>query len=215
MLHPWLTFGSPVRRPSFVTQGWANWRGGRADYHRGLDIRAATGDPVYAIGSGVVKYARADYPGSDAGNWIGIEHADQLLSRYIHLSKMYVSVGQKVSHGQLIGLAGSTGASTPHLHFDVVVPATRLAQYVALFGKPASGFGSSDFGVKVPGEPLIPIDRYDSDVIAGMQQQGIPSYGQIVREGGAGVSTVVAVVGLLALGAAGAYYVKTTRPRWF
>lgn len=215
MLHPWLTFGSPVPRPSFASQGWANWRAGRADVHRGLDLRVPVGTPVRAIGAGTVKYARADYPGSDAGNWIGIEHADGLLSRYIHLSKMYVNPGERVAHGQIIGLSGCTGTSCagPHLHFDVIVPATKLPQYVSFFGKPASGFVASDFGVKVPGEPLIPIDRYDADVIAGMQQQGIPSYGQIVRES-ADRNTALVALSLLALAGAGVYYVRTVKPRW-
>jgi len=212
MTHPWLTFGSPVRRPSYATQGWAQDRPARSDIHRGMDIRAAVGDPVYAIGDGVVQYARANYAGSDAGNWIGVLHEGDLLSRYLHLSKIFVAAGQQVRRGDLIGAAGMTGASSPHLHFDVYLPESRLAEYVQLFGTPASGFRKSDFGYKVPGEPLIPIDAYAQKVIDGARSQGILFYGQVKHSSS---GTIIAVVGILALAGAGVYYVKTVQPRWF
>jgi murein DD-endopeptidase MepM/ murein hydrolase activator NlpD len=198
-----------------MTQGWANERT-RKDptdhYHRGVDIRAAVGDPVYSIGDGVVKYVRSDYAGSTAGNWIGVIHEGEMLSRYIHLSKILVSVSQRVSKGQQIGLAGSTGSSTPHLHLDVNLPESRLAEYVALFRSPTSGFKASDFGYKVPVEPLIPVDQYQSDVILGAGRQGIALYTQVPRGGaGGGSGTVIAVLGLLALAGAGVYYVRSRR----
>ena len=85
--------------------------------HNGVDLAGATGTPVYATADGLV--ARADYWGS-YGNYIQIEHGDDLQTRYAHLSGYEVVAGERVVKGQLIGYIGSTGRSTgPHLHYEV------------------------------------------------------------------------------------------------
>lgn len=215
-MHPWLRFVSPVNRPSTATQGWGRPRpasvGGQ---HRGLDLSAKVGDPVYAVGDGVVEFARTD-PESTAGLWVGIRHEDHLLTRYLHLSRVLVTVGQVVRAGQMIGQAGTTGFSEgPHLHFDAILGKDRLAEYVQLFGMPQGGFGpASDFGYKVPAEPLIPVDTYSqAGVVADARAYGIPLYAEVARgpspKGVAGA--IAAVAGLSALVAAGVFLYRTTR----
>jgi len=95
----------------------------RSVSHNGLDIGAAasgvTGDKILAAYDGVVTIAAYS---TSAGNWIWINHGGGLYTVYMHTSKMLVSVGDKVSRGQLIALMGNTGNSTgAHLHFGVRV----------------------------------------------------------------------------------------------
>ena len=90
--------------------------GGRRN-HKGVDLAAPTGTPVYATADGVVE--RADWF-SSYGLFIRIEHGAELETRYAHLSRLAVSAGDRVSKGDLIGYVGSTGRSTgPHLHYEV------------------------------------------------------------------------------------------------
>jgi murein DD-endopeptidase MepM/ murein hydrolase activator NlpD len=90
--------------------------GGRRD-HKGIDLAAPTGTPVYASADGVV--GKAEWF-SSYGNFIQIEHGAEMQTRYAHLSGYAVSAGEFVRKGQLIGYVGSTGRSTgPHLHYEV------------------------------------------------------------------------------------------------
>ena len=87
-------------------------------YHYGIDIDGSTGDPVRAAGSGTVVVA-GHYDGC-GGNEVHIDHGDGLVSWYRHLSRIDVSVGDRVSAGALIGLVGDTGCSLgSHLHFAI------------------------------------------------------------------------------------------------
>ena len=87
-------------------------------FHKGIDIAAPKGTPVYASADG--KVIRAEFVRSGYGNLIIIQHADDLATYYGHLSKIIARKGDRVSKGQLIGKVGSTGRSTgPHLHFEV------------------------------------------------------------------------------------------------
>jgi murein DD-endopeptidase MepM/ murein hydrolase activator NlpD len=87
--------------------------------HKGIDMAAPTGTPVYAPADGVVS--KAEWFGA-YGNFIAIGHGSELETRYGHLSRMAVSAGQRVRKGDLIGYVGSTGRSTgPHLHYEVRV----------------------------------------------------------------------------------------------
>ena len=89
----------------------------RRRFHRGNDFRADRGTPVYAAGAGTVIWCsrRGGY-----GRSIDIRHADGLVTRYGHLSKILVTRGQQVDADAEIGLVGSTGRATgPHLHFEV------------------------------------------------------------------------------------------------
>lgn len=87
--------------------------------HKGLDMAAPTGTPVYATADGMVSKAEWF---SGYGNFIAIAHGADLETRFGHLSRYVVSAGQRVRKGDLIGYVGSTGRSTgPHLHYEVRV----------------------------------------------------------------------------------------------
>ena len=89
----------------------------RKSTHTGLDIAASTGTPIKVIADGTVTCA--SYQGS-YGKLVKIDHGNGLETWYGHTSKMYVSVGQKVTAGDVIALVGSTGNSTgPHLHLEI------------------------------------------------------------------------------------------------
>jgi murein DD-endopeptidase MepM/ murein hydrolase activator NlpD len=84
------------------------------------------GVPEYAAGDGVVDVVRGGYSGG-YGNNVIISHAGGIKTLYGHMSVIYVSAGQTVSKGEVIGLMGSTGRSTgPHLHFEVRVGGSKV-----------------------------------------------------------------------------------------
>lgn len=87
--------------------------------HKGIDIAAPYGTPIYAAESGTVTEAAGGWNGG-YGNCIRIEHADGKVTLYGHQSSLAVEYGDYVVKGQLIGYVGSTGDSSGnHLHFEV------------------------------------------------------------------------------------------------
>src|SRR5215213_4177438 len=117
--------------PSFLPTMWAhlgkinnefgfrrNPFGGRNyEFHAGMDIDGERGDSVMAPANGTI--IKAGWQGG-YGNMIEIDHGNGLTTRYGHLSKIEIQVGDAISRGQLIGLVGSTGRSTgPHLHYEL------------------------------------------------------------------------------------------------
>jgi murein DD-endopeptidase MepM/ murein hydrolase activator NlpD len=90
---------------------------GRSTFHTGVDIIAPPGTPVMAAAGGVVSAAEL-HP--EYGNIVDIDHDNGLTSRYAHLMKSSVKVGDVVMKGQVIAIVGNTGRTTgPHLHFEV------------------------------------------------------------------------------------------------
>lgn len=86
--------------------------------HTGVDYAAPTGTPVMSIGDGTVL--SAGWGNGGAGNMVKIRHNSVYTTAYLHLSKMAVKAGQRVSQGQVIGYVGMTGTATgPHLDFRV------------------------------------------------------------------------------------------------
>lgn len=84
--------------------------------HQGIDIALKTGDPIYAVFDGKVRFSKA---AGNYGNLVIIRHNNGLETYYAHLSRRDVEVGDWVVAGQQIGQGGSTGRSTgPHLHFE-------------------------------------------------------------------------------------------------
>lgn len=111
----------------FITQVFGGWPAYYKKYgmkgHNGIDYRVKFIDSplgrrhVSAMADGVVEVVRWDVKGY--GVHVRIRHADKSLSIYGHLTKPYVSKGQKVLAQQIIGLSGNTGDSTaPHLHAE-------------------------------------------------------------------------------------------------
>ncbi len=91
---------------------------GRRRFHDGLDIAASYGNGVYVYTDG--RVVQSGWNGG-YGLSILVDHGNGLKTRYGHLSKIYVRVGQRVQTGAKIGAVGSTGNSTgPHLHFEVI-----------------------------------------------------------------------------------------------
>ena len=97
----------------------SRWYGGR---HRGVDICAPAGTPIYASAGGTVT--KAGYNKAGAGTGYGysviINHGGGYSTVYAHCLSLTVSAGQTVKQGQLIGYVGSTGRSTGnHCHFEI------------------------------------------------------------------------------------------------
>ncbi len=87
--------------------------------HKGIDLAAPTGTPIYATADGLIS--RASWF-SSYGLYVSIEHGGQIQTRYAHMSRLNVAEGQRVHKGDIIGFVGTTGRSTgPHLHYEVRV----------------------------------------------------------------------------------------------
>ena len=103
-----------------ITSGFGYRRdpfNGHGAMHAGIDFKGAIGSPIFAAAEGRVTFAgwKAGY-----GQAIEITHGNGMLTRYAHLSRIGVKVGQQVEAGATIGGLGNTGRSTgPHLHFEV------------------------------------------------------------------------------------------------
>lgn len=117
--------------PEFIPSMWAHlgkinnefgfrrnpFGGSRYEFHAGMDIDGERGDTIVAPANGVI--VKAGYQGG-YGNMIEIDHGNGLTTRYGHLSKIEIQIGDAVNRGQIIGFVGSTGRSTgPHLHYEL------------------------------------------------------------------------------------------------
>lgn len=97
---------------------------GASTNHKGVDWATPVGTAVCASSAGTV--VRAGW-GSGYGYVVYINHPNGTQTRYGHLSKIYVSVGQYVNQGQVIAASGNTGRSTgPHLHFEILVNGVQV-----------------------------------------------------------------------------------------
>ena len=104
--------------------------------HSGLDIAAPTNTEVLATNAGKVTLAMHL---TLTGNSIVIDHGEGLFSVYFHLEKLFVSKGDLVSRGQLIGGVGSTGFSTgPHLHFTMSHFSTNVEPGFLIYNQPVT-----------------------------------------------------------------------------
>ncbi len=103
-----------------ITAYWGDGRG-----HKGLDMAADKGTPIFAVAAGTV--VEASYSAKDYGYYVTIDHGNGIKTRYAHASALCVSKGATVSQGDMIACVGSTGRSTGnHLHFEVYKNGTRV-----------------------------------------------------------------------------------------
>lgn len=105
----------PVKRVSgsYVSSYMGDGRG-----HKGMDIVASAGTPIYAADGGTVSYAGWDSSGY--GYKIVIKHSNGYETLYAHCNAIYVKVGDTVGKGETVGAVGKTGRATGnHLHFEV------------------------------------------------------------------------------------------------
>jgi murein DD-endopeptidase MepM/ murein hydrolase activator NlpD len=110
-----------------LTSGYG-WRWGRM--HRGIDVAAPVGTPIYAAAPGVIEFSGWNSGGY--GNMVDIRHPDGSKTRYAHNSRNLVRVGQRVAQGQQIAEMGSTGYSTgPHVHFEIHKPDSGTVNPIA------------------------------------------------------------------------------------
>jgi murein DD-endopeptidase MepM/ murein hydrolase activator NlpD len=106
----WVTSGFGMRASPF---------GKGKKFHSGVDISTRRGTPVLAPAGGVVTFAGWE---GGFGRMLAINHGHGIVTRYAHLQKIKVKLGQKVERGQAIGSVGNTGRSTgPHLHYEVLL----------------------------------------------------------------------------------------------
>jgi murein DD-endopeptidase MepM/ murein hydrolase activator NlpD len=91
----------------------------RVKAHNGIDYKAPKGTPVYAAGDGkVIRSAYSKYN----GHHVFIQHANSIVTKYLHFTNRTVKKGQRVKQGKVIGYVGATGlAQGPHLHYEFLL----------------------------------------------------------------------------------------------
>jgi murein DD-endopeptidase MepM/ murein hydrolase activator NlpD len=123
---------NPVGGGIAAAYGWRTnpW----PEFHRGVDLEANYGDPVRASAAGTVVSASWD---GGFGIKVDIDHGNGYHTWYAHLSRVAVSVGQRVTKGAPIAYVGSTGESTgPHLHYQVMYAGNPIDPQPFLNGVP-------------------------------------------------------------------------------
>lgn len=112
--------GRPVTR-GYLSSGFGTRQDpftGHGAWHLGVDFAGKEGDPVIAVGAGIVTFAgeRSGY-----GLVVEVNHGDGFVTRYAHNRRILVKVGDPVTRGHQLAAMGSTGRSTgPHVHFEVL-----------------------------------------------------------------------------------------------
>jgi hypothetical protein len=132
--------------------------------HQGVDLIIGRYTPIHAAAAGVVSVVKCDedfageldcdhdgYPGKGGCGWmVEIQHAGNVMTRYCHMVQHpFVTVGQQITAGQVIGRVGTSGNSSgPHLHFEVHLNDDRSSQgaidpvpFMARMGVPLGGAG--------------------------------------------------------------------------
>lgn len=119
---------SPIPGKVRITSSFGNRKNpfdfSSKQFHGGVDIRAANGDPVLATAGGLVL--QSGYRGG-YGKAVRIFHPSGYETMYAHMSSIKVKTGDIIKEGDVLGLAGSTGHATgPHLHYEIVEKGKRI-----------------------------------------------------------------------------------------
>lgn len=142
----------PVKNPSGFLgefgQGDKRHREGKSEEelkmyggHRGTDVAAEKGTPVYPMLSGIVKKVYKTYKGDTQkqGNMIVVDHPDfGVVTKYMHLDTVSASPGQEVTQNTQIGTVGATGnakGTPPHVHFELEKNGTSINARTYIEGK--------------------------------------------------------------------------------
>ena len=92
---------------------------GHSKRHTGMDFACKPGNPIYVTGDGIVTKVVTDRR-KGYGFHVEVEHGFGYKTRYAHMSRIDVSVGDHLKRGDCVGLSGNTGRSSgPHLHYEV------------------------------------------------------------------------------------------------
>jgi len=136
-------FVNPLKQMA-LTQGYNR-------VHKGIDLAAGVGTPVFATENGTVSWAGpgVSAPGVWGGNEVHVNGGSGIQTWFAHLSRIMVGVGQQVRAGQQIALSGNTGiTSGPHLHFGTFAGGwpndINPLGYLGGAGIPSGGVGGSN-----------------------------------------------------------------------
>lgn len=115
-------FSPPLNRDLVVTSNFGYRTHpitGIAELHRGVDFGCAAGEPILSVLSGTVYHATFH---NSWGNYVLVDHHNGIYTLYAHMNALYVSAGDSVEAGTILGACGSTGSSTaPHLHLETML----------------------------------------------------------------------------------------------
>lgn len=141
---------------------------GMIPFHKGVDYGVPTGTPIRAPLSGRVQKSEFD---SGSGNIIQLGHNNGLRTRYHHLSKSLVKVGDLVRQGQIIGHVGSTGTFTtgPHLHWELYISGSHTNPVPKI----GTSFAVNTSGIVTDGEQM-------TDMVGG--EGGMGDSGEITAD---------------------------------
>ncbi len=110
------------------------WDGALPDVHKGVDIVVVSGTPVAAMAPGRVRFSGTM---EDYGLVVWLDHDDEVVTVYAHLSELRVASGNELAKGAILGLSGSTGnASGPHPHFEIWRRGIQIDPVAMLGGPP-------------------------------------------------------------------------------
>lgn len=118
---PTLAGNTPEENPivfSFPMSQYKRVSRGYTGKHKGVDISAPKGTPIYAAEAGWITYQGRRFKGY--GKLVIVEHSQKWATFYAHMTKFELNEGAWVNKGDIIGYVGNTGRSTaPHLHFEI------------------------------------------------------------------------------------------------
>ena len=134
---------------------------GATTYHRGVDLRAAYGEPIGAADAGTVVFAGEQ---RGYGQTVVVEHAGGVRTRYAHLSSLTTEAGADVKAGDTIGRAGKSGRATgTHLHLEVTQNGHHVDPHTFVAGGLKVERVTADWGVaNGPTLPGVASERHGS-----------------------------------------------------